>query len=215
MSRIRTIYDLQEALTKEFAWRKKELHSIKTLVIDNENNYKRDLFIRAAITLLYAHWEGFVKHVGQSYLEFVSSQQLSHAELASSFLALSVGRLVRDSGSGSKIEPCLKVVEFFREHLPNRSNVAWKSVINTKSNLNSEVLKEIATTLGLDYSQFSTREKLLDEKLLRNRNRIAHGQYGLVSYAEYLDLHGEVFQMMQEFYNQIENRALTGGYKAL
>jgi hypothetical protein len=214
MSRIRTVYDLQEVLSEDFSWRKKELHSIKSLVIANENTYKRDLFIRASIPLLYAHWEGFVKHAGQSYLEFVSRQKLNHADLGSSFLALSVGRLVRDATAGNGIEPCLKLVEFFRHHLPTRSSVIWKSIVNTKSNLNSDVLREIVTTLGLDYSQFSTKEKLLDERLLRNRNRIAHGQFGLVTYAEYLELHGEVLQMMQDFSDQIENRAITGGYKA-
>ncbi len=67
--------------------------------------------------------------------------------------------------------------------------------------------------LGLDYSRFATKEKLIDEKLLKNRNSIAHGQYLLVSFAEYIDLHDEVLGIMQDFYNQVENSAFSGGYR--
>ena len=85
--------------------------------------------------------------------------------------------------------------------------------VNTKANLKSEVLQEIMMSLGLDYSRLSTKEKLIDEKLLANRNRIAHGQYLNVAYAEYLELHVEVLGMMQEIFDQIDERASRGAYR--
>src|SRR5207244_1981388 len=95
MAQIRSLSDLQQAMSEEFAWRKKELHQLKSMVVANENAPHQDLFIRAAVTLLYAHWEGFIKNIGTAYLEFVASRRLPNAELSSPFLALVIGRLVR------------------------------------------------------------------------------------------------------------------------
>lgn len=213
MSAIRTQAELQNAMAADFAWRKKELHSLKSMVIANENTHHRNLFVRAAIPLLYAHWEGFIKSVGSNYLEYVARKQLKHDDLRSNFLAVALSRLVRDLAASSKVQHCLEVVAFFRDEASARSNIDWKAGVNTKSNLKSSVFQEIVAILGLDYSRFSTKEKLLDEKLLRNRNRIAHGQYLLIQVGEYIELHDEVLAMMQDFYNQIENSAITEAYK--
>ncbi len=72
MRKIRSLTNLADALAAEFAWRKKELHGLKTIVIANEKTHNRDLCIRAAVTLLYAHWEGSVKQAAGYYLEFVA-----------------------------------------------------------------------------------------------------------------------------------------------
>lgn len=214
MSDIRTLSDLQQEMSADFAWRKKELHSLKTMVLANAKHHTRDMTVRAAVTLLYAHWEGFIKRIGSAYLEFVARQRLRHDELNDHFLAMAVAKVVRDATAASKPAKCLELVAFFRSAGTDRANLPWKPGVNTKSNLKSEVLQEIVTMLGLDYSRFATKEKLLDEKLLKNRNQIAHGQYLLVDQAEYLDLHGEVLAMMQDFYNQVENAALAGGFRA-
>ena len=201
MKEIRSRLVLQHYMQEEFAWRKKELHNLKVLVVSNEKTHSRDLCIRAAVTLLYAHWEGFVKFIGSCYLEFVARQKLTHDQLPSNFLAVCVSSLINDATESSKPQMRLDVVNFFRKDGATRSRIQWKSAINTQANLNSAVFRDIVLTLGLDYSQFATKEKLLDEKLLANRNRIAHGQHLLVVYEEYVELHDELIGIMQVFYN--------------
>ena len=213
MAQIRSLSDLQNEMAAEFAWRKKELHQLKVTVSANEKMHTRDLYIRAAITLLYAHWEGFIKRVGSAYLEFVARQGLRNNELPSQFLALIVGQLVRKAMATSKLQPSLDVVDFFLSQANLQSKLNWKSAIRTKSNLNAALFQEIVLSLGLDYSRFATKEKLIDEKLLRNRNSIAHGQFLLVNFKEYMDLHEEILGIMQDFYNQVENSAFTGAYR--
>src|SRR5438105_9171667 len=94
-SGIRTREQLQEAMSEEFAWRKKELHSLKMLVHANETTRNRDMCIRAAVPLLYAHWEGIVKQLGSCYLEFVARQKLKHGELPANFLAMAIRKMLR------------------------------------------------------------------------------------------------------------------------
>ena len=210
-SGIRTLSQLQDSMSNEFAWRKKELHGLKVLVLGNQSTHNRDLCIRAAVTILYAHWEGIVKHLGTCYLEFRRPKETRHHQLPANFLAMAVCKLIRPTNS--KIQQCLDIVSFFQTEMAGRSQLHWRSGIGTKSNLNSAAFREIVLLLGLDYARFATKEKLLDEKLLGNRNRIAHGQYSLVSLDEYLDLHNEVHGMMQDLYDQIDNLAFTGAYQ--
>jgi hypothetical protein len=213
MSKIRSLSELQEEMAAEFAWRKKELHSLKIHVVANETTHNRDLFVRAAIPLLYAHWEGFVRNIGTFYLEFVARRKLKHSELAPSFLAIAVGDLVREAMASSTIQPCLDLITFFRSQAEDRSALKWRTGIRTRSNLSSEAFRDIVVTLGLDYSSFATKEKLIDEKLLHNRNNVAHGHYLAMECPEYLGLHDTIIGMMQDFYNQVENAAVTGAYR--
>jgi hypothetical protein len=210
---IRTRGQLQEAMADEFAWRKKDLHGLKTLVLENKGTPKRDLCVRAAIALLYAHWEGFVKQVGLAYLEFVARQSIENGELQINFLAMAIAKLVRAALGSSKIQPSLDIVNFFQSQMTAKSRINWKNGVDTKSNLKSAMFKEISLWLGLDYPRFATKEKLIDEKLLANRNRIAHGQFSVIDLEEYLTLHDEVHAMMQDFYNQIDNLAFTRAYR--
>lgn len=213
MSHIRTLLELQDAMSQEFAWRKKELHSLRMLVIANEKHYTRDLHIRSAVTLLYAHWEGFIKQISRYYLEFVGRRRLKNDELSPNFLAMALASMVRKAASSDRIQPCLDIVQFFNSDMSSRSRLEWEYGVNTKGNLRSDVFREVVATLGLDYSRFATKEKLIDEKLVHVRNNVAHGRFIALGFQEYLDLHGEMIGVMQDFYNQVDNSANAGSYR--
>lgn len=213
MKKVRTQSQLTDAMSEDFAWRKRELLNLKSLVEKNRGSHIRDMCVRAALTLLYAHWEGFIKRIGSLYLEYVARQQLKHSELASPFLASAVSGLVRGVLNESGIRSCMEVVKFFRSDAEEKSSINFKSGINTKANLKSDVFHEIVVTLGLDYTRFQTKEQLIDERLLKNRNHIAHGKTSLVDVDDYLSLHDEVQSMMQDFYNQVENAASVNAFR--
>jgi hypothetical protein len=213
-SKLRTPSDLQDAMSEEFAWRKVELSALKSLVIANQTPRTRDLCQRAAVTILYAHWEGFIKKIGTLYVRFVSDQQLKHSELSPCFMAVAMSSMIQEVGASSKIQPALDLVAFIREKHSTRSNIAWRSAVDTRSNLSSTVLREIVMTLGLDYSRFATKENLLDRTLLDSRNNIAHGKFLTMDTDTYLSLHDDIFGMMQDFYNQVDNAALLNAYRS-
>jgi hypothetical protein len=216
MSKIRTQTQLNEVMTEEFAWRKKELHSLRMLVGTHATHDRmRDLCIRSGLAVLYAHWEGFIKRIGSAYLEFVAQQNVKVKDLQSGFVAIAVKGLLNSATGARRIEPHLAIVDFFRTAGDRPSSIGFKDGLDTESNLNAAVLRNIVLLLGLDYRPFETKEKLIDEKLLKNRNRIAHGEYLTVGVQEYLDLHSEVMTMMQLFFNQVDNAANTNQYKTI
>jgi len=57
--------------------------------------------------------------------------------------------------------------------MESRSNIPYKNVMTTKSNLSSKVFRDIVDKLGLDYAPYETKEKILDESLLETRNTVA------------------------------------------
>lgn len=216
-SKIRTLNQLTDILSAEMAWRKKELIYLKTLIEKNRYNQTIDTLLRSGVTLLYAHWEGFIKNSSTAYLEFVARQNLAYKDLAPNFIALAMkGEINKASINNSSIS-FTEVVNFFLNGLSSKCSLSWENSITTKSNLSSAVFKEIIHTLGLDYYPvYELREKLIDKVLLHSRNNIAHGQYLEIDCDQYLkELHEKVLDTMQLFATQIINAASTQSYRAL
>lgn len=212
MNKIRTVEQLSDYLDEQIAWRKRELASIKSL-IRSTSSLKQISLLRSGIAILYAHWEGFVRETGTAYLYFIVMQRLNYSDLATNFVALAMKRQLNEATHSNKASVYTEVAEFFRSGLGKRSRIPWKTAIDTQSNLSSIIFREIVTTLGLDYRAYRTKEKLIDEKLLHKRNRIAHGDYLGVSEREYIELHEQVVGLMEQLRSDIINAALMGVYK--
>lgn len=212
---IRTTEQLSDALASEIVWRKKELTALRMIVESRGiTPDRRTAVLRGAIALLYAHWEGFIKTSGRAYLEFVHYQRLTYKQLTSNFIALSTKEQLSSATTSSRINSHIQLVNFFLDQLHTQSNIPYKSGVNTKANLSAKVLKDVIDSLGLNYTEFATKEKLIDEQLLKQRNEIAHGEYLISNLDSYLDLYEQVLAMMENFRNQIDNAAVLRKYLA-
>lgn len=170
--------------------------------------------MRSGITLLYAHWEGFCKAAASAYLEFVAMQRMEYAELSVNFIALGLQRMLRDAANTNQARPHNDLATMLTKGLDQKSRIPYKNVIDTQANLSSAVLRNIIETLGLSYESFETKEKIIDEKLLKSRNSIAHGVYLSIDEDEFFDLFDQILGLMNEIRNQIDNAATLGSYKA-
>jgi hypothetical protein len=211
--KIRTVEELNQALSDDLIWRKKELSEIKSLIeAKSFSSQKHNALIRSGICILYAHWEGFVKLAANSYLEYVRTKKLLYRELSSNFLALAMKKQLKDATETNKASLYIPVCNFFLFDLDKKSSLP-KDAISTASNLSSEILKEITCILGIDFSPYSTKSVLIDTKLLNARNTIAHGNYLTIDTEEYVELHTAVIEMLELFRNQIENAAINQDFK--
>jgi hypothetical protein len=212
--KIRTAEQLYDFTTQELAWRKKELFSLHALLFTSGiSPNKKNALLRSSVALIYAHWEGFIKSCSTAYVEYVAMQRLKHNELAMNFLALAIRPLLMNAFQSRKADDHIKVVSFFMSELAAQSSMQYKDVINTQSNLNTAVLRNIISSLGLDYSLYATKEKLLDERLLRTRNQIAHGEYVELTDKEVQDIQAECITLMETFKNQIDNAVTLRTYR--
>lgn len=210
--KVRNTLALSEAIDNALAWRKKELTSLRILIGTRSRDHEKTLLLRAAMPVLYAHWEGFAKEASQIYLDFVSQQGLYYSELNVNFTALTARGKIRQAADAQKISAYISVVDFIFTQQTERAKISSNS-IDTESNLSSSVLKNIMLCLGLDYdSSWSSRELLVDGSLLKNRNEIAHGTKVQVDEDTYRQLHDLVIDMLNHFRNIIENAAELKSY---
>lgn len=210
--KLKTAEQLSDRLSRDLAWRKKELSEVKSLIETKSfSDSKHKALVRSGICLLYAHWEGFIKLAANSYLEYVRVQKLRYKELTSNFLALAMKEKLKEVKKTNKPSLYIPVCDFFLDEL-NQRCLLPKEAISTASNLSSEIFQEITRTLGINFSTYSTKSVLIDTKLLKTRNEIAHGEYSIFDREEYVELHTEVIILLDLFRTDIENAAINKDY---
>jgi MAE_28990/MAE_18760-like HEPN len=215
MNKIRTAEQLFDIVAEDLIWRKRELSYMKSLIEHRGSSASHtDSLIRGGVTLLYAHWEGFVKESATAYLRFVATQRLSYAELKSNFIALAMKKMLNEAKDTNKSLIYNDVCTFFLSRLSERSDIPWEDTINTKGNLSSDILRDIVCILDFEFRDYEIKSKIIDEQLLKIRNTVAHGRYLPIDKDEFLTLHDEIIPLMDLFFNQVTNAAINEDYKS-
>jgi len=213
MKRIRTTEDFVDSISKEHLWRMREISQLNLLIANSQKDpSKQRLLIRCAIPILYAHWEGFIKHSASCFLELVIALKYKFGEIVLALQATGQLRQFKASLSTLQIDKYHSSLALFTKDKNDYFRCNTESTIDTADNLDSAILKRIICSLGLDYGFFATKEKLLDGILLYYRNNIAHGKDWVLQYDEFTSLHDAVLEMINQFRNQIENTAVQKSY---
>jgi hypothetical protein len=132
--KIRALSELNEFLNGELSWRKKELTTI-TLMLGKLRNHEQKAALRAAICLLYAHWEGFIKAAAKGYITYVSTMGLRYSELAPNFVALGFRGQIKISGMSDSPSLHTKLVDSLISDLDERAKLVADTAFDTTSNL--------------------------------------------------------------------------------
>jgi hypothetical protein len=210
--KIRTVNEFSDFLDGEFAWRRKELTTLKNS-FQTAPLLARPTHIRAGVAMLYAHWEGFVKTTAEAYITFVGLQRLRYDQLSPQILGLcfhaDLVSLQETKGSVAHSS----FATFVLTGLGSRAQVPKHGVIETKSNLNAKRFHQIVDILDLDFNPYELKQNIIDAQLLNWRNTIAHGQYICPSDDEFESLYQNVSDFLRNFKDQLENAAVTGRFR--
>lgn len=210
--RVRSLTELAQFLDDDLSWRKRELTTLK-FMLGRHRGHETVLLLRAAVCVLYAHWEGFVKAAATTYVSFVATRGLRYRDLAPNFVALGLRSEISLAGQSDRPTVHTELTRKLILGLSEPANIDWEHSINTRSNLNTRTLQDILCILGLDDDHYTLKKQLLDQRLLENRNRVAHGQRVEIEIDEYYALHDEVIQLLQNFRSDVENAAATGAFR--
>jgi hypothetical protein len=203
--KLRTLTQLDDRLSAELARRKVELAALKGVIARNDGPTRRSL-LRASVMMLYAHWEGFVKEAATSYLNYVSFQSVESRALADNIVAVTLRTELLACGVRRPSVHNL-VVAALRNQAGGTANVPWSNVIDARDNLRSDVLREIAHVIGVDYSAYATREVFIDRSLCDLRNAIAHGKSNTITVEEFETLHAGVIGLLEQVRIDVSNAA--------
>lgn len=211
---IQTTENLIDCLDHDLAWRKKEL----TLIINsvqNASEIETNTQLRIGIAMLYAHWEGFIKAGGTYYLIYLSQKDLKYCDLSDNFVALALKNKFTICGQTKKTSLHTKLVSILVNNLSDCADIPHKKIIDTNSNLKWKVFKEILETLGFETGYYETKERLLDNSLVDNRNDIAHGQRVSIELSDFLDLYRDIMDMINHFKEQIIEASIGKHYQKI
>lgn len=218
--KIKNLTDLGEKIDNELAWRKKELTSIKVDVESSQIKEKSEQSraIRSGIAMLYAHWEGAIKSIAEFYLIYVSGLNLKYWELKNNFLAIAIKNSLNEFEDTKKATIHNKLIDNVYSKKNEISQIPCKNIIKTDSNLKMDIFKEIAATIGIDHNPYMLKKMLIDQRLLGNRNKIAHGERletleGISNPTDYIELHKTIIELIDKFAQNIKDAAENEDYK--
>lgn len=213
MSIIRSLDELNEFLSNNLSWRKKELTTLNFMV-SRSCPHERDVLLRGSICLLYAHWEGFIRDASTSYICFVVSQGLRFRDLAPNFIALGLLPNISQIQQTRFATVHSRLTINFTSQLSEQFSLDCEKAINTRSNINSKIFEEICQIIGIKNANYASKNNLLDERLLGNRNRVSHGRRLEIDSNDYVLLHDTVVELIEKFRTDVEKAAECGTYRA-
>jgi hypothetical protein len=199
-------------LDAEFVWRRHELTYHESLV-RSAKPANETMTIRSAIPMLYAHWEGFVKAAGTSYLEYVLSRGKTFEELKANFLALGMKGHLMGAESSLKAKVFTQACDLVLTKRRSRAYFLTRDAIDTQMNLNFEIFANICFSIGIVVRpEYESAKNTIIDPVLDFRNKIAHGKELLVSGGRYLELHTELVGLMILFKNDLDNAVTMKSY---
>jgi hypothetical protein len=208
--RSHTIADLQSILDDEMAWRRREISSLVTLMKASAPT-TQNILIRAAIPLLYAHWEGFGRACLSRYLEFVSYRSKRFKELKPSFLYLAMAPSLKEASKGN-ISAGINIFHEANRILEEKNKDPFRKRINTRSNLRHDVLLELLVLCGLAAEEFESYSSFINQEICDPRNEIAHGSGGAPQLDTFLRRRDEAFGIMTQLQTAVTNAAIGESY---
>lgn len=159
-------------------WRLNEFLYIQNiyakLSLDKDRSSELQKYVlKSAIPMIYAHWEGFVVSSLKIVFEVLNKENLTCKNIHNILLTCSYEQKLKSLTESAHFEKYQKhlaiIIEMFEKQ------VTFSNKIDTKSNLNFEVLVEICKKLRFDSSIFEEYKHELNQ-LIHVRNSLAHGE---------------------------------------
>lgn len=211
--KIRALEQLEAALTEDLEWRKHEI-AVWERVAKAARPHEQPALLRGGLALLYAHWEGYVKTACTCYLEYVSRKGLMLGALRAELAAVALRSKIQDLAVAKSSESHTSIVETIRAEATIPARLPYDTAtIRTYANLNFRTFASIMHSLGCDSSRHELTSFVIDNRLLRARNEIAHGRNEFVSLGDWQDIRDRLLPILDDVRTQLSNAAALGEYR--
>lgn len=201
---------LTTRIQDDIVWRIRELTEL-VRACNEATAVRQDALLRAAVPVMYAHWEGHFVYAANAYLNFIADKRVLISLLKDEFWALTVKKRYRHNQLNSE-----KSFSRFLVDIKGLTDRTFKKGtferINGQSNLNSEVLEFCCSCICIDITPYQGMYDFIDKDLIDRRNHIAHGSSLKFPASQISDWRDKVVELMRLTQTQIENAATTASY---
>lgn len=212
MSKPYTADDFSQLITSDRTWRIREISDLKTAIRRADFSLEKVL-LRALVTVSYAHWEGHVRICAKLYLTHIALRKFRYSDLNPQFMKnYFLPRLSALSTSRVGLESKCALLDDILSASSKQFSRVNEDLVNTKSNLNSEVLREICLICGSPVTDFEEYGSFIDTILLKRRNAIAHGEDTFIARDDLDDLADKTIELMRIFGDALDNKVQLKTY---
>ena len=213
MSQPYDIDSFSQYVTDDFNWRVKEISDLKQIILQSGNLYSL-VARKAALALIYAHWEGHVHFVTEAYLKYIAKRKYKFSKLAPCFQAVQLTSNIREwQGQRDSIALRLKIINTVRSLDTDQFRGMPSGAVNTGGNLNFDRFLSICRMMMLDADKIVVDREFLDEEVVGTRNRIAHGVSAIVTDEKLQRVATFVLDIMRLFRTEVENSVVLKKYE--
>ena len=208
-----TLSDLTATLEDDLIWRRREIMALTTMLSSAAAEDEKMTLMRASLTLLYAHWEGFVKNAAQQYLNYVSENAKRFSDLSDNFVWIMSKRemdLFMGTKKGSADHIAIMTAVINRRKSLDKD--LFKDRIDTGSNLKEKVFDNICAVIGLSPDKTKYDLRIICNRLLERRNKVAHGTFVEADARKIEQYRAAVLSAMNEFTYDIVTLATNEAY---
>jgi hypothetical protein len=167
------VHKVIEEILESNKWRDGDFAKFKV----NSTNVDEDLWCRMCIPMIYAHWEGFVVSSIKLLLEHLNKLELNPQDVKTSLVVVGLGDSYKSLSGKQSFKQRVEFTDKFSRICQEQLKFSKK--VDTKSNLRSDILKELCEMFSLDSSGFDEHTGDID-RLVNVRNSIAHGENSIV-----------------------------------
>lgn len=213
MVRIRNLSTLEDKIDEDLAWRKKEIIDIDVL-LDNKDFKNKNVLLRSGISLLSAHWEGFIRTASNLYVIYICDQKLINRDLKINFLALMAKKDIGIKSQSKKSSVHMELINKIENLKDEKFYIKYtenERIINTDSNLSYNLFEEILKTLNIE-NKYELKKNYIDRELLKKRHQVVHGEKTFLEHDDFKSTMDIIFQIMEEFKTDLIVSATNKNY---
>lgn len=217
---ISSVEDFQQKIARELAWRKQEISGLRMSA--RRSDGERAYLFRAGLVLLCAHWEGFLRNAVGLYFKHVFSQRLRIKDLAPNFVAAAFFADVQRAGKTDYPGSPETHGRLAQRILLGVDEICTQSTwdVKTDGNPGTDVLARllasagISPQLGFDAAAWSTMQVFINEQVVRDRHRVAHGEGFRVSRVEFLERSERMLELLDRVSSELITAAEQERYRS-
>lgn len=205
--------ELEDKLDEDLIWRKKELIDIDIL-LSSKGFRNSDVILRSGISLLSAHWEGYIRTASNLYVVYICSRNLINRDLKTNFLALMAKKHICNNSASKKSSIHMKLIDTIEDLKDKKFYIKYtetKRIINTDSNLSYELFEEILKILNIENS-YALKANYINLELLKKRNEVVHGEKTFLEYNDFKITMNIIMEIMDDFKLKLISAASNGNY---